>query len=176
MPSIHPAPGAQHGPPTYQPGPTNSWLNRDTTMGCPATGCHRLATSGATAAESTGHLSRLTRHAAGPRKLPQNGECCTSSTKPYEARYRQPAGTQVHLGWAVEQVMLSNGYIPATPQEALLQAYLGDQGASTAATLADHSAATKRGPVTGQQLHVQHQQHQQSARRCGPKHISKSKV
>ena len=87
--------------------------------------------------------------------------------------------------------MLPNGYIPATPQEALLQAYLGDQGASSAATLADHwrnnfeshsrhtqpaAAATKRGPVTGQQLHAQHQQHQQSARRCGPKHISKSKV
>ena len=38
-----------------------------------------------------------------------------------------------------QPVMLPNGYIPATPQGALLQAYFrGDQGASTAATLADH--------------------------------------
>ena len=47
-----------------------------------------------------------------------------------------PHGSHVHLNWAIAQVSYPSGYLPATAQETLLQAYLGTQGASTATTLA----------------------------------------
>ena len=48
-----------------------------------------------------------------------------------------PHGSQVHLGWAIAQVVSSSGYIPATAQETLLQTYLGPQSALQAATIAE---------------------------------------
>lgn len=61
----------------------------------------------------------------------------------------QPSGTLVHLPWAVELCQQPGGYIPATAQEALLQAFLGEQQASAAATLAQqwHSLARNPGPA-----------------------------
>ena len=50
---------------------------------------------------------------------------------------REPSGTLVHLSWVLDQVIQPDGYIPATAQETLLQAYLGERGASATATLAD---------------------------------------
>ena len=49
---------------------------------------------------------------------------------------QQPAGAQVHLPWALGQLISDDGCIPATAQETLLQAYLGEHLASTAASLA----------------------------------------
>ena len=54
----------------------------------------------------------------------------------YEAGSQQPSGTLVHLPWAVNLFQAHNGYIPATAQEALLQAFLGEALASATATLA----------------------------------------
>ena len=56
----------------------------------------------------------------------------------------QPSGTLVHLPWAVELCQQPGGYIPATAQEALLQAFLGEQQASAAATLA-HNGTLSQG-------------------------------
>ena len=49
----------------------------------------------------------------------------------------EPAGSQVHLPWVLNVVAYPTGYVPATAQEALLQHYLGDRQASSAASLAD---------------------------------------
>jgi hypothetical protein len=56
----------------------------------------------------------------------------------------QPSGTLVHLPWAVELCQQPGGYIPATAQETLLQAFLGEQQASAAATLA-HNGTLSQG-------------------------------
>ena len=53
------------------------------------------------------------------------------------ARSFEPAGSQVHLPWVLNVVAYPTGYVPATAQEALLQHYLGDRQASSAASLAD---------------------------------------
>ena len=55
---------------------------------------------------------------------------------------REPSATLVHLSWVLDQVIQPDGYIPATAQETLLQAYLGERGASATATLAQPSPAT----------------------------------
>ena len=47
---------------------------------------------------------------------------------------REPSGTLVHLSWVLDQVIQPDGYIPATAQETLLQAYLGERGASATPT------------------------------------------
>ena len=49
----------------------------------------------------------------------------------------EPAGAQVHLPWVLNVVTYPSGYIPATAQETLLQHFLGDRQASTAANLAN---------------------------------------
>ena len=50
---------------------------------------------------------------------------------------QQPLGALIHLPWAVTLFQQPGGYIPATAQEALLQAFLGERQASAAATLAE---------------------------------------
>ena len=50
---------------------------------------------------------------------------------------QQPPGALIHLPWAVTLFQQPGGYIPATAQEALLQAFLGERQASAAATLAE---------------------------------------
>ena len=66
----------------------------------------------------------------------------------------QPPGAQVHLPWALGQFLLDNGYVPATAQETLLQAYLGAQLASTAASLAQNwGRLTARPPAPIPQPH-----------------------
>ena len=49
----------------------------------------------------------------------------------------EPAGAQVHLPWVMNTIAQPTGYLPATAQEALLQHFLGDRQASSAANLAD---------------------------------------
>ena len=59
---------------------------------------------------------------------------------------REPSGTLVHLSWVLDQVIQPDGYIPATAQETLLQAYLGERGASATATLADRRRERPQAP------------------------------
>ena len=53
-----------------------------------------------------------------------------------------PASTMVHLPWAWGQVVLPDGYIPATAQEASLHAYLGEPAAAQLV----HQVALAQGP------------------------------
>eukprot|EP00438_Fugacium_kawagutii_P009329 Skav234547 [mRNA] locus=scaffold2556:285047:286573:- [translate_table: standard] len=143
-----------HLPPDHQPGPTNSWLfvplllaatrQLDTTVlqrwnAQPLGLTHwqpLVQQLQRAPAVHWQHLHGILAALQGmSHQLPLSERRVLQQL--YDAGSRQPTGTQVHLGWAVEQVMLPNGYIPATAQEALLQAYLGDHGASMAATLAD---------------------------------------
>ena len=74
-----------------------------------------------------------------------------------------PHGSHVHLNWAIAQVSYPSGYLPATAQETLLQAYLGTQGASTAATLAQRWGRSGQHFLPPQRL-----QHEQPARTAPP--------
>ena len=70
-----------------------------------------------------------------------------------------PHGSHVHSSWAVTQVSYPSGYLPASAQETLLQTYLGTQGASNAATLAQRWGHSGQHPIPPQRL-----QHEQTAR------------
>ena len=63
----------------------------------------------------------------------------TEQTRPNRVRdagLRTPNGTLIHLPWALDLLQQPDGYVPATAQEALLQAFFGEHLASAAATLA----------------------------------------
>ena len=60
------------------------------------------------------------------------------------ARASLPRHTQVYLGWACRQLADPNGYIPAAPQEVLLQVY---GGLALAAALDQHSNRLRAPPL-----------------------------
>ena len=80
-------------------------------------------------------LSTLRQLATHTGQAPTQSETDLPSSF-HEAGACQPPGTLVHLPWAVDLFQQPSGYIPATAQEALLHAFLGEALASTAATLA----------------------------------------
>ena len=103
----------------------------------------------------------------------------------YDAGSRQPTGTLVHLPWAVDLFQAHNGYIPATAQEALLQAFLGETLASATATLAQQwGDLTTSNPVPPQHREnprqpvpttsTNRQQHRQPTNNKHPKPLSKT--
>ena len=76
--------------------------------------------------------------AASGQRLPQHEAALPDRL--HTAGRQQPTGTLVHFPWAVSFFQQADGYIPATAQETLLQAYLGERQASAVATLAQRWA------------------------------------
>lgn len=77
-----------------------------------------------------------------------------------------PTGALIHYTWAYDlclQHLQPSGYIPATAQETLLQTFLGERQAATAASLANHWRQPAEAPHTGAEPQRPQAQHSNAA-------------